>query len=482
MSRLSELGLTLRNIDLGSLEAESDPRLSEYFVQTPYVADLIGNRRTLFLGRKGSGKSAVFTQLDHLLDAQGHAEAIIVRLTPDQYAWDTLRSYEEQGLMLDQAHSNAWKYTLALQAAAALVRDKLSLSTEEAREAVDVLGRFVGDNYKSAPPTLGTAAASLLAGLRKLNLSAFGFEFGMEREGAAEMPVTPAVATAMLEAIARVTSDVTLVVALDRLDDSWDGSERSHALLIGLLKAAREVNAGELAAGSEGTFRVLTFLRTDIYDGLKFDDKDKHRETERRIQWDEATLKEMLQARLPDGATVAQLFEEGDMRQRVAPFDYIARRTYLRPREVLQFVQLCIDSSPPEATEIAKSTVYEAETTYSAWKVEDLAQEYSRIYPELEDALDVLRQERHRYPSMSELAAVVERKRKVGAPTISSEQILDMLFETSAIGIRPNDSGSVRYRADDPRMARSWSGTVYVHPSLRKGLNITEARESTADE
>jgi ABC-type multidrug transport system fused ATPase/permease subunit len=64
--RVDELGLTLADIDLGGIDAESDPGLEEYFVTTPYVLNAFSGRRTLFLGRKGSGKSALFTQLPRL--------------------------------------------------------------------------------------------------------------------------------------------------------------------------------------------------------------------------------------------------------------------------------------------------------------------------------------------------------------------------------------------------------------------------------
>jgi hypothetical protein len=61
--KLADAGLTLDDIDLGGIDAESDHKLDEYFVTTPYVSAALRGGRTLFLGRKGSGKSALFTQL-----------------------------------------------------------------------------------------------------------------------------------------------------------------------------------------------------------------------------------------------------------------------------------------------------------------------------------------------------------------------------------------------------------------------------------
>jgi hypothetical protein len=66
----------ISGLDLGGFDAESDRRLGEYFVKTRYVEEAIRGRRTIFLGRKGSGKSALFTQLPDLYHkAGGHAPA-----------------------------------------------------------------------------------------------------------------------------------------------------------------------------------------------------------------------------------------------------------------------------------------------------------------------------------------------------------------------------------------------------------------------
>ena len=83
-------GRTLADIDLGSVDAEADRRLSEYFVKTPYVESALAVRRSHYLGRKGSGKSALFSQLARLFQEKG-IRTQVLQLTPDQYAWNALR-------------------------------------------------------------------------------------------------------------------------------------------------------------------------------------------------------------------------------------------------------------------------------------------------------------------------------------------------------------------------------------------------------
>ena len=76
-----------------------------------------------------------------------------------------------------------------------------------------------------------------------------------------------------LASISTVASEVGIVVALDKLDDSWEGSDQSKHLLIGLLKACKDVNDKYKGESPASGFSVVAFLRADIYEGLKFDDK-----------------------------------------------------------------------------------------------------------------------------------------------------------------------------------------------------------------
>jgi hypothetical protein len=242
MARLSDLGLTLGDIDLGSGDAESDRRLSDYFVKTPYVDSALSIKRSHFLGSKGSGKSALFSQLDRLFSETGHETLIVRKMTPDQYAWNALRQYKEQGLSSEQAHTNAWKFSIAIEAAGSLaVMHDENISSERAREARKLLASFIHQNYGNADPTLMSTATRLLKGIKSFNLEAFGFGVGLEQHDG-EQPLTPLVIESLLESISLVTSEIGLVVTFDKLDDSWDGSEESKFVLIGLLKATKEIN------------------------------------------------------------------------------------------------------------------------------------------------------------------------------------------------------------------------------------------------
>jgi hypothetical protein len=475
---LGECGLTIEDLKVGGIDAESDRHLSEHFLTTLHVESAFQGRRTQFLGRKGSGKSALFTQLPRLAQEMGHSEFEVVKITPDQYAWNALTNYVEQGILPDQAHTNAWKLTIAIEAAGTLV----SLDREwegDAKSAIDTLKRFLQENFGELRPGVTKAANAVLRGLTSFNLSAFGFGVGMSRENFDPRPMTPAIVAAVFEVISRAASQRGLLIELDRLDDSWNGEDASISLMIGLLKAAKDINDSYCRDLPMIGIRVLVFLRSDIYDVLEFDDKDKHRALEEHISWTPEELKEMFQCRLPEHVSVDELFSPGEMRGSISPFSYIVKRTFLRPREVLQYFEAMLSVSDKTKSQFSKDDVRAAEDRYSSWKVDDLKQEYRRVFPEFDSLLECLRQGGHRYESINQLQAMFEAKVPELVRERSARTLVDVLFETSVIGVRLSDQGATRFKCEDPDLALPASGAVYVHQSLYRGLSIRETRATS---
>lgn len=478
MAKLDALGLTVDDIDFGGIDAESDSRLADYFVTTPYVRYALKGRRTQILGRKGSGKSALFRQVPDLARA-AEPESITILITPDQYSWSALKQYQEQGLMSEHAHTNAWKFSLIIEATSALLSANIIWSGG-AQRAIEVLRKFLSDNFGQVDPSFHDSASSILRGLSSFNLSAFGFGVGVGRDtGPQDQRLTPAVIDHLVDLLEIAVSQCRIIISLDRLDDSWDGSDESRSLLIGLLKAAKDFNDRLGAQASNVGMRVNVFLRADMYDNLTFDDKDKHRQLEEYIAWTPELLREMVGRRLPPGLTVDELFEEGEMRGSISPFNYIVKRTFLRPREVLQFLDEAQRKAGPTATFISKDNIREAEERYSKWKVDDLRQEFDKVFPDFRRLLECLRQQVHRYDSLSELEATLRERDPELVDAHGARNLIETLFDYSVIGIRIANQGSTRFKSEFTELTLPSAGAAYVHQSLYKGLAIRESRRSS---
>src|ERR1022692_1767233 len=149
----------------------------------------------------------------------------------------------------------------------------------------------------------------------------------------------------------------------------------------------------------------------------------------------------MVERRLPKGVFVDELFEPGEMRGSKTPFDYIVKRTFLRPREVLQFLDECLRKVSHDAIAITKENVRAAEERYSSWKVADLKQEFAKVFPDFDRLLECLRQGVHRYDSLDDLQSVLRRKGPDLVEAHGITALVETLFECSIIGVRLRDAG-----------------------------------------
>jgi len=465
-----------RDLDFGGIDAESDHGLTDYFVSTPYVRYALEGRRTQLLGRKGSGKSALFRQIP-TLSSRGSSSVQTLLLTPNDYAWSALKEYNEQGLLPEHAHANAWKFTLVIEASALLVKLNQQWSTE-ARQAIVILKGFVSDNFGELRQGTLESARKVVKGITSFDISAFGFGLGLSRDTTPTSSMTPAILDYLIDLLKGPLSEQRIIIALDRLDDSWDGSSASRSLLVGLLKAAKELNDRLGSDRPNEGLRIDVFLRSDIYDDLSFDDKDKHRQLEERIVWSPELLREMVNRRLPRGITVDDVFEPGDMRGSIKPFNYLVKRTFLRPREVIQFLDECKEVADPDASFITKNDIRIAEDRYSRWKVEDLSQEYNSVFPEISQLLECLRQQVHRYDSIEEFETLVSERIPGLASKYGTRFLVEKMFEFSIIGVRVASQGAARFKAEDADLVLPQRGSIYVHQSLFRGLFITETRKT----
>jgi hypothetical protein len=470
MTSLLAQGKTLSDVDLGSIDAESDRNLSEYFLKTQWALKAVSGRRTHVIGRKGSGKSAIFAQLATIDENRRLVELI----TPDQYSWAALKGYKEDTLTTEQAYKNAWAYTLAAVVALTISGSDHKYS-QKARDAFIPAHAFISDNYsggKIGPVT------KRLSKLRAMNFQALGVGGGFEWDKEPDSKLAAAVAEKLMEAMQPALKEKGVLVGLDRLDDTWDGSENAKLLMAGLLRAVKELNDRYgPAKGAVDGLRVVPFIRADIYDDIHFDEKDKHHPLELRLLWTTDQLKDVVNRRLPEGASVDEILDPGDMRGSIKPFSYILKRTFMRPREVLQFLDQCIEVADEDAVYVSKDNIRDAEITYSRWKVEDLKQEYSKSDPTLSTLLECFRQGKSRYDSLQDVEDFIAREApQLIEPGVTPRHLLERLFGYSVIGVQFAKQGSPRFKSEEPDLELPSHGRAYIHQSLHRGLSVTEAR------
>ncbi|MFI9786446.1 P-loop ATPase, Sll1717 family [Kitasatospora sp. NPDC051984] len=439
-------------------------------------------RKSLIIGRKGSGKSAICRQLS---TPDGHQGASVL-VTPDDAAGDEIRRFELQGVTADTAKSMIWRYVFAIHAARHLTAHARIAHGRRVPPSVRALRSFLRDSGESEEAGLYDRLRRGVRGLQSANLSlkAFGVEaaFGV---GASEGARAGQQLGVLEDGVAAAFGDLDcaaghppLLFLVDQLEQVWTADPESHALVTGLMLAAKHVTGRY-----HGGVRTVLFLRADIYDTLNFGEGDKFHSDEIRIEWTREGLEDVALARaraslgpeLSGEQLWSVLFPASVRGEPTA--EYLFRRVLPRPRDTIQLLNACQSVADERGgTTITEADVLRATEQVSRWKLQDLATEYLVSHPFLR-SLFVLFENTGYVVMRSALAARFEAHREelhrafpAYTESLTPQGVIDVLYGTSFLGVRRG--GDVVYAGGAQAPPLPGEEEFHVHPCFRPALNI----------
>ncbi|HKM52207.1 MAG TPA: hypothetical protein VJY33_02290, partial [Isosphaeraceae bacterium] len=332
----------------GDVAAEDDTVL-DYFLKTDAVSRIQTSEVFLVLGRKGSGKTAL---VRYFVEGQWQSNSKSLNLRG--YPWNIHAQRVDKGASEIEAYVSSWRYLIAVQFAA------LSLARNPAtrcRQGKSIRS-FLEQNYGGIAPQLGEVLKP-----SKLRLSNLSFEpevlgcklggialertggdrgFGLELNALSDLLIT---AAAKLAAENELPS---LFLHVDELDQGLSSmTEERSRMLIGLILAARSVR--HFCRNTRVPISPIVYLRTDLWDELKFSDKNKNKISETltlHLEWDSRSLLDLtntrLRARLSPEVGWDSVATPSLMRGSQTKWNHILSRTFLRPRDVIKFLNVAL--------------------------------------------------------------------------------------------------------------------------------------------
>lgn len=377
-------------IDLGALAAEYDSLLRECFL--PHEAYQLGlnGQRHLFVGRRGTGKTAMCMQLRSTLEER--AGSIVALIAPEDLQVKSMTEKVAGSLEADldpAVYEAMWGFVLCTEIAAALAsyyEQRPHLDDKGVRqkiaEAFDALGCTLREDFD----------ARLLRAIERLPAITQGT--GTPRERMLQQFHNREISR-LLDLLRSIAEKHEVFVLIDNLDRDWTEDYVGFAtgLLNGLLNEAQRLSKKELS----GFANVLVFLRTDIYDYISQRDPDTDKKNPLRLKWSTRALFELVTARirvaLHKAGAGGQTEEEGlwnqvfveAMEDGTPTFDYLVERTMLRPRDLLLFSSRCLDEARQRHHDrVLAEDITVAEIGFSEALFNHLKQEYALGYPDLE--------------------------------------------------------------------------------------------------
>jgi hypothetical protein len=386
------IDLSRLNFGAPAAERDIDQGLADYFVESPAFMRVAKREKTVVLGNRGTGKSAIFKVL---AKRERDAGSVVIELAPEDYSYEmltqVLASEREGSWAKLGAYAVAWKYLIWVLIMKGISEKSKGLRRGDAAEIYS----YLRDHHDGEA---GNPIGALISYLKRMEGVKIGkWEAGVRTRELERLYRLEEI-QGLLPVVERLCERQKVVVLVDELDRGWDASEDARGFVAGLFQACMSIN------GLTPQLTTYISLRQELYDSIPelYEDAQKFRDVIEIISWDEPSLLQLVDARITyslgdeianDVAPWAQVFAETLDYRQTRSFNYVVDRTLYRPREVIQFCSQCRDVGIEHATRppLDYSVISEAERSYSAERAKDIAAEYRFQYPGLMSVFDVFR-------------------------------------------------------------------------------------------
>ena len=413
------------NTKIAKLDAAFDEKfLENCFQDNGFLDELVdcSESESIILGRTGAGKTAGLIRIDNTTDNSKFLdlEDISLRFVDNS---NVIPMLDELGVNLNLFYRYLWRHILSSEllklkypdwdsgkTLANYLGDLFTKSkSPEEESAIQYLKEWSDTYWMETEENLkeiinifdATVQSELSTGINsfssKLNAgSNISNEERVEIVNRATKVVNDVQIAKLSKIVGLLDSHVFVdnkqnyYILIDKLDENWTSSNIKYRLIRSLIEEIKYFHKVK-------NVKIIISLRVDLF-LITLDEtrdsgfqEDKIRSLIHKIQWDEISLKELVNSR------VQYVFEHKYTKARVNfddllptplgkggdPWDYIIQRTFLRPRDVLQFVNHCFDKAINK-TKIDWTSILAAEKEYSQERLSSLYEEWLDIYPSLE--------------------------------------------------------------------------------------------------
>lgn len=428
-----------KNQTLGALSAESDEMLSKVFVDIGYLEKLLNTSDPTFLvlGRTGSGKTAIINKIIEKADEKSI-------LDPDELSMQYLHSnsivkiISDWGVHLDIFFKYLWRHICILE----LIKLRYA---KEKNSKFNILNLFYPDERKTAKMALSylenhgteywitadthiknftTELVSKLSADTKL-----GFKLGIKDtnfEAAIAMAkdemIKKGVDAEIIERTQAIVNDYQMNIlnellkrlssdsfndskkkyflVIDDLDKNWMPNDVFYLTLIkSLLHTVKEINSK-----LQGV-KIIVALRTNIFyrvfrkSSVTEPQREKWNDVLIDIKWNENELSELVNNRLSElfreeyttePPTFQKIMPSKTKKYKSDATDYLFSRTFLRPRDVIDFFNTIIYRQDGDLS-LSWSKIFDAEGEYSKRRLDSILDEWKDSYFGLSSTFTLLK-------------------------------------------------------------------------------------------
>ena len=477
----------LEKIDLGDLAAENEIRaLDSYFVPTAQYQQTKGGHARLVVGRKGSGKTALFyARRSTFRPIRSH---LVLDLKPEGHQFTKLREAVLSKLAVGvQQHvlTAFWNYLLVMELAHQIVHYDGSLPYKDTRlkRPFDQIVQYYGEDGETEQADFSERLLKLVDRIVEKEKELKSIQTTGDITQLIHAKSIRELNDAISEYLSLTKRDVWLL--FDNLDKGWpvQGVQQEDILLLrALLEATRKLQR-QFETREIDLFSVV-FIRNDIYQHLILEPAERGKETAAILDWNDAELfKDIIGRRIAQSTKLSLSFDEiwgtfftPHIRGEDS-FQFILNRTLMRPREVLRFVKESINTAINRKHEkVTEHDILDAERSYSADALVDIGLEMKDVKPEYDNVPYAFIGAR----ATLSRTEVEQKLREADILDKEVERVIDLLLWFGVLGIYVSEDEerySYQYEHDPKRMSAGLKSFAYcIHPAFRVALGCSNGR------
>lgn len=466
----------------GDTTAENDGvMLKNAFVPTADFRSLIeSDDRTVVVGRRGTGKSALYLELKKHWSAD--KRTIVISFAPEDAEVIGFRSLLKPfstSFNLARASTRLlWRYAMLMEVACNIKRNyktsgvvlENELLAEHVLKWESVSGGIITRCRAIAKKYLSTDSPEEAVGDLSGNLNLTALE------------------TNVINAIENTGKKVILL--MDRLDEGYEPDPVGIGIITGLVYASIELNK------KTEFIRPIIFLRDNIYRALAKEDPDYSRNIEgqvMRLHWDWAQLLTLVAARMRLSFKIDQEKDQrvwdrctsGELQGRDG-FKKCLQFTLYRPRDLLSLLnESFFCASRQDRSEAIVEDLEYAAKAISVTRLEDLWKEYQKVFPSINFAVNAFANgepELKIGDAINLINSVVETtKDSLPRDVLADVRLLEVsgllqgLYSVGFLGVHEDSASTFTFCHDGrtPNKAFVESDRVLVHPCYWLGLNLS---------
>lgn len=503
-------------VNVGKVSAERDDLLSEYFFDNGVLKSVLDSPSSfLILGRKGAGKTAVFKYLSDNKEKFINDDHILIPLSFENYNWNIHALLKDENRAQSLTYKQSWRFVILIECIKSF-REWFISKGKKVPKPLSKANKLLEKLFESPIPSisqlvgrkiLSISAISLPKGgldlesgdFDSINVSGGNISFDeVENNRTLQQHLSENIENLIryLDGVIETTllECPKVYICFDRVDEAWDdvSYDSSKRVIAGLVTACDSITAQY-----KGTIRPIVFLREDIFDVLSINDANKLREDcGALLKWTKPSLSNLMLRRINyyanlNGADVVEnidsMFDRNEMRQRTKPFNYLLKRSMMRPRDLIAFMGRIINTmkekvEDPFADEVSvfekleAESIYAAEPGYSDWLKQEILDEWSVQKPVIIQLFNALQNNASTNFTRNELSLELENLNiEIGKGDVLS--YVRFLFDNSIVGFKLGESKEWRFKCFYPAQGFLESPEYRVHEGLVRALNLRENRD-----